>query len=249
MFSIFKSSVKFPIAEFMQVDVHSHILPGIDDGAPDLEVSLRLIKGLKSLGFKRLTASPHVYLGVHPNTDETITRAYQMLKEGLLKEDVAIEIACAAEYMIDEHFDVLLEQKSLRCLADQHVLVEVPFLSEPVNLIHTLFRTKAAGYQPVLAHPERYHFMFNKLAKAEDLKNRGVFLQLNALSLIGYYGKREKTTALALLEAGLVDFIGTDLHHDRHLAALANYMVDRKTLHLLEKAKIKNTQFNNNSDF
>lgn len=243
MFSIFKSSsLKFPIGQLLKVDMHSHILPGIDDGAKDIDTSLRLIRGLKSLGYERLIATPHVYAELHPNTPETIELAANQLQTALLEHEIPIDLHYAAEYMIDESFDLMLEAKTLLQLSKPFVLVETMFLSELPNFVDTLFRLQAAGYSPIIAHPERYHFMFGNLAKAEDLKSRGALLQVNALSLIGYYGKHEKHTAVQLLEAGLIDFIGTDLHHERHLDRLVNYQIDRKIQRLFEKANFRNSE-------
>src|SRR5690606_6005553 len=128
----------------------------------------------------------------------------------------------------------LMEKGPLLKLADDYVLVETMFMAEPPNLSTVLFDMQTAGYKPVVAHPERYHFVFNKPTKAERMKDRGALLQINALSLTGYYGKHDKHTAIQLLEAALVDFIGTDTHHDRHLTVLTNFASARTVADLLE---------------
>lgn len=241
MLSIFKSATtRFPIAEILHTDMHSHILPGIDDGAKDVETSIALIKGLQSLGYKRFVATPHIISDLHPNTKETIDAAFTQLRQALLAEQLEVEIDYAAEYMMDEMFEGLMEKGPLLKLGDDYVLVETMFMAEPPNLSTVLFDMQTAGYKPVVAHPERYHFVFNKPAKAERMKDRGALLQINALSLTGYYGKHEKHTAIQLLEAGLVDFIGTDIHHERHLKVLTNFVIDRKVADLLEKTAFKN---------
>ncbi|MGK9117732.1 tyrosine-protein phosphatase [Olivibacter jilunii] len=241
MLSIFKSATtRFPIAEILHTDMHSHILPGIDDGAKDVETSIALIKGLQRLGYKRFVATPHIISDLHPNTKETIDAAFTQLRQALLAAQLDVEIDYAAEYMMDEMFEGLMEKGPLLKLADDYVLVETMFMAEPPNLSTVLFDMQTAGYKPVVAHPERYHFVFNKPAKAERMKDRGALLQINALSLTGYYGKHEKHTAIQLLEAGLVDFIGTDIHHERHLKVLTNFVIDRKVADLLEKTAFKN---------
>lgn len=241
MLSIFKSApVKFPIAEILGTDMHSHILPGIDDGAKDVETSIILIKGLLDLGYDRFIATPHVISDIHPNTIETIQDASNVLKEALKDEGLHVQINYAAEYMMDEFFEELMENGPLLKLADDYVLVETMFMAEPPNLSTVLFDMQTHGYKPIVAHPERYHFVFNKIARAERMKDRGALLQINALSLSGYYGRNEKHTAIQLLEAGLVDFIGTDIHHERHLKALNNFVIDRKISSLLEKTTFKN---------
>ncbi|WP_134090029.1 tyrosine-protein phosphatase [Olivibacter sp. XZL3] len=242
MFSIFKSApVHFPLGELLHTDMHSHILPGIDDGAKDLESSLKLIGGLKSIGYQQFIATPHIYAEVHPNTAASISAAYERLKEEVERQQLEVPIRYAAEYMLDEQFEAKLGNEALLPLQGDLVLVETMFFSELPNFSNVLFKIQTAGYKPVIAHPERYHFMFGNLAKAEDLKSRGALLQVNALSLTGYYGKYEKQTALSLLEAGLVDLIGTDLHHDRHLQKLLNYKIDRKMRRMLENAPLLNS--------
>lgn len=242
MLSIFKSApVNFPIAEILRTDMHSHILPGIDDGAKDIEASIGLIKGLMALGYKRFIATPHIISDLHPNTPESIAAAASILQEALEKEGLAVEIGYAAEYMMDGEFEGLMEKGPLLKLADDYVLVETMFMAEPPNLSTVLFDMQTHGYKPIVAHPERYHFVFNKPGKAERMKDRGALLQINALSLTGYYGKNEKHTAIQLLEAGLVDFIGTDIHHERHLKAFNNFALDRKVASLVEKATFRNS--------
>jgi len=245
MLSIFKSAtLNFPIAEILRVDMHAHLLPGIDDGAPNVETSLTLIKGLKALGYERFIATPHIISDLHPNTPETIAAAANTLQAFLDTKDFKVQISYAAEYMVDEAFEGLMANGPLLTLADDLVLVETMMMAEPPNFSTALFDMQTAGYKPVVAHPERYHFVHQKPGKAERMKDRGALLQINALSLTGYYGKHEKHTAIQLLEAGLVDFIGTDLHHERHLKALTNFTVDRKVAELLEKFPFKNKELN-----
>lgn len=242
MLSIFKSApVNFPIAELLHTDMHSHILPGIDDGAKDVEASIELIRGLMALGYKRFIATPHIISDLHPNTQESIAAAASTLQKALDREGISIEITYAAEYMMDGEFEGLMEKGPLLKLADDYVLVETMFMAEPPNLSTILFDMQTHGYKPIVAHPERYHFVFNKPGKAERMKDRGALLQINALSLTGYYGKNEKHTAIQLLEAGLVDFIGTDIHHERHLKAFNNFALDRKVASLIEKATFRNS--------
>ena len=221
--------------------MHSHILPGIDDGAKDVEASIALIRGLTALGYKRFIATPHIISDIHPNTPESIAAAASTLQAALDREGLSTEITYAAEYMMDGEFEGLMEKGPLLKLSGDYVLVETMFMAEPPNLSTVLFDMQTHGYKPIVAHPERYHFVFNKPGKAERMKDRGALLQINALSLTGYYGKNEKHTAIQLLEAGLVDFIGTDIHHERHLKAFNNFSLDRKVASLIEKATFRNS--------
>jgi len=242
MFSIFNKKQNFNIGEILQVDMHSHILPGIDDGAPDVETSLLLIDGLISLGYKRLIATPHVISDIHPNTPETIEAAMQLLQAELNKGEYTIPISYAAEYMLDENFLALVEAGNLLTIGKNIVLIETMFMDAPPNLENLLFQMQTKGYQPLLAHPERYHYLDKTLKRLEPFRDRNCLLQSNALSFTGYYGKREREIALRLLDAGLIDFIGSDMHHVRHLKNMQNFIVPSKVAKQLEALNYKNLE-------
>lgn len=222
MFSIFKK--KQSIAnDFsgLHTDMHSHLLPGIDDGATDTGNSLQLIKGLQELGYKKFITTPHVFWDMYKNDPTTINAAHQVLQAEMREAGMSTSIHAAAEYFMDDHFDALIERKEpLLTIKDNMVLVEFSFVSEPVNFKDQLFRLQINGYQPILAHPERYtYFEFNKKI-FDDLKNAGCYFQVNLLSLAGYYGKPTQDLAQYLLKKNYINLLGTDLHHLRHLEAL-----------------------------
>lgn len=240
MFSIFSKNVNFKIGEILKADMHSHILPGIDDGAADVEASLELIDGLIALGYKKLVATPHIISDIHPNNRETIDAAYQLLKAELEKRNYNIPISYAAEYMLDENFLSLLEAGNLLTIYENIVLVETMFMDTPPNLEHILFEMQTNGYTPLLAHPERYHYLDKSLARLETFRDRNCLFQSNALSFTGYYGKREQEIAFKLLDAKLIDFIGSDMHHTRHLRSMQNFVVPSKVAKQLEAINYKN---------
>lgn len=242
MFSIFNSKVTLPIGELLQVDMHSHILPGIDDGAKDVEESINLIDGLLNMGYKELIATPHVLLDYYPNTPESIESAKQQLQAELDKRGYDLSITYAAEYMLDHHFLTLLEADNVLSFGNQYLLVETMFQQMPYDLENMLFQIQLKKYQPVLAHPERYLYVDKTLKQLEPLKDRSCLFQVNLLSFLGYYGKREQEIALRLLDSGMVDFIGTDMHHDRHLRNAENFIVPRKVAAKLEKLSFKNKE-------
>lgn len=219
----------------LQTDMHSHILPGIDDGAADVEASIALIDGLIGLGYKQLIATPHVLQDYYPNTPASIEAARQVLQDELDKRGYTIPIACAAEYMVDEHFSSLIEESDLLFFGNKYLLLETMFIGAPANLEDTLCRLKAKAYQPVLAHPERYHYVDKSLSFLLPLKEKGCLFQANLLSFTGYYGKREQDLALRLLEADLIDFIGTDMHHVRHLKSAQQFAIPAKVAGQLER--------------
>lgn len=206
-------------------DMHSHLLPGLDDGAETVAHSLELLRALRDLGFRKLIMTPHIMGDFYKNTPEGIRAALHLLREAAGAAglgDVALE--CAAEYYLDEFLG--------RKLADgtemltfggekRYLLFETSYMNEPLNLAEIVFELKAQGYCPVLAHPERYTYFYGRLADIEKLRrDYGVLLQINLNSLAGYYSPAAKKVAEQLIDGGLVDFVGTDTHHLRHTETL-----------------------------
>ncbi len=200
------------------IDIHSHLLPGIDDGASTIEDTTTLINGLAEIGFKKFITTPHIMGDVWKNNSQGIKEKLSSTVSELQIPDVADNIQAAAEYMIDAEFWELFKKEPLLTLKDNYVLVEISYLNPPIQLYDILFELQVAGYQPVLAHPERYNFYHERtLSHYKKLKKIGCLFQLNMLSATGYYGERVAMTADLLLKNGLIDFIGSDVHHTRHL--------------------------------
>jgi tyrosine-protein phosphatase YwqE len=221
LFSIFKKKFHGPPADFSRIgtDVHSHLLPGIDDGSPDLTVSLQLKKGLEELGFRNFITTPHIMWDMYKNTAETIGAALQIVTA----ERGQNNIRAAAEYYMDDYFDGLLAgNQRLLTLSGNKVLVEFSFVSLSIHIKETLFTLGVKGYQPVLAHPERYQYFTADKSIYDEFRNMGCLFQVNILSFAGYYGKISRDLANWLVSKKYVDFLGTDLHHFRHLEALRN---------------------------
>ena len=217
MLSIFKkkssASVDFSA---LGTDMHSHLLPGIDDGADNATESIEMMDGLKELGFKKFITTPHIMADMYPNTPDTIDAAFDNLK---LAAGNDIPLRPAAEYYLDESFDVLLEKNEpLLCISNNMVLVEFSFVTASINFKERIFNMQIRGYQPVLAHPERYLY-FNKEI-FDELKNAGCLFACNILSFTGYYGKVPVELANYLFKKDYIDFLGSDAHHDRHIEAL-----------------------------
>jgi tyrosine-protein phosphatase YwqE len=215
VFNFFKKQAKGPQAGFdmLGTDLHSHLLPGIDDGAPDLATSLELIQNLIDLGFKRIITTPHVYHDLYPNTRDIILQKRDEVLQAIDNEKLALEsFSAAAEYFIDEHFVERLHKEPLLTLPDNRVLVEMSFFQPFPGFHKVIFDLQMKGYRPVLAHPERYTY-FQKLEDFQHLKDIGCQLQVNLLSLVGYYGSPIKSAALKITNHQLHDFLATDLHH------------------------------------
>lgn len=245
MFSFFKKKYASADIDFsgLGADMHSHLLPGIDDGAPDRTMSATLKKGLEEMGYSRFIATPHIMWDLYKNTGETINGALKSLQS----QGEHSNISAAAEYFMDEHFDALLAaDEPLLTLKDKLVLVEFSFVSPPIDLKEKLFAMQIKGYQPVLAHPERYEYMSGKKNLFDELKSMGCLFQLNLLSLSGYYGKIPYELAHYLVTKGYFDFAGTDLHHLRHLQALRqNKKIMPVLSRLLDTGKLQNASLFN----
>jgi protein-tyrosine phosphatase len=222
---LFLQKKKIPLTSFFKndfIDIHSHLLPGIDDGAKDLDASIALIEKMSSYGIKNFITTPHILGGVYPNTPAIIKSKLKEVKDELLKRNITdISIDAAAEYMMDAQFSAMLEKDAkLLTLKDNLVLVEMSYFSAPINLYEILFQLQLKGYKPVLAHPERYHFYHTDFKSYYKLKQAGCLFQLNLLSLTEHYGKDVKKISKTLLKENLYDFVGTDAHHQNHLEML-----------------------------
>ncbi|TKC05253.1 tyrosine-protein phosphatase [Pedobacter frigoris] len=239
MFSIFNKSKPVTDLEWLGVDIHSHLLPGIDDGSPDVQTSVHLIKRLNELGFSKFICTPHIYTELYPNTTETILPALDLVKSALAEKGLDISVSTAAEHMIDNTFSV---HESLLCMPDKHILVEMSYLFETPDIEKSIFDLQIKGYKVILAHPERYNFYHNHHAKYHRLKDMGVFFQLNLLAVTGYYGKEVKKTAEYLLSKGMYDFAATDLHHEKHLDALSNAVANGSLHQKLGNYPFKNKE-------
>lgn len=223
------AAVASPFAA-LGADMHSHLLPGLDDGAETAAHSLDLLRELRDLGFRKLVMTPHVMGDFYRNTPAGIRAALTELSAAAIAAglgDVALE--CAAEYYLDEWLGrKLADGTELLSFggAKRYLLFETSYLNEPFNLRTTIFELKAAGYRPVLAHPERYTYLYKNFSAIEKLRHEyGVLLQLNLNSLAGYYSPAARHVAEKMIDAGLVDFVGTDTHHLRHTAALGTKTV------------------------
>ncbi|UKT63284.1 tyrosine-protein phosphatase [Pedobacter mucosus] len=239
MLSFFNKRKKITDISWLGIDMHSHILPGIDDGSPDLATSLRFVRSLQSLGFEELLCTPHIYKELYPNTKEKIDTAKESLLAEMLIHNVDMKLDAGAEYMINQDFDL---NQDMCTLKNKYLLVEMSYLTESPNVSQAIFDLEIKGYKPILAHPERYTFYFKDKTRLKRFKEKGCLLQLNLLSILGYYGKEVKQLAEFLLEANMYDLAGTDLHHDKHLDTLKSAVQSGKLFDLLGHYDFKNRE-------
>ena len=242
MFTLFKSKpVLKDLIPDNHVDIHSHLLWGIDDGARTFEDTLRLTKALRGIGITQLVTTPHIIEYVWDNTRDLIKAKESATVSELEKNQISIPFRAAAEYMMDDNFVQLFKTGDLLTLKDKYVLVEMSYVNPPIQLYSILFDLQVAGYIPVLAHPERYLFYHQNFDEYQKLKRAGCMFQLNLLSVVGYYGEGIAKIADRLLQKGMYSFVGSDVHHDNHVAAF-DQKVKYKDLAPLHEA-IANNQF------
>tara|TARA_Y100000766_G_scaffold236158_1_gene211819 strand:+ start:288 stop:1019 length:732 start_codon:yes stop_codon:yes gene_type:complete len=219
------------------VDIHSHILPGIDDGPKNVEESIELIDEMKEMGFTKIIATPHTYEGLYNNTNKSINESYDKLCKNYENNNI---IDFASEYMLDNNLIKRAREKNLLCIKQNLVLVEMSYISAPNDLYEIIFQLQLNNYIPILAHPERYGFLFNNFEEYYRLKRVGVKLQLNLLSTTGYYGNEILKISDKLLKLNMIDFVGSDIHSQKHIKQFNN-KVKIKNIRKLKKAIEKNT--------
>ncbi len=203
--------------ESLAVDMHSHVLPGIDDGAQTPEDSVFLIKKMMDVGIKKIIATPHIMADYYRNDATSINNALAVLKEELKRQQINIQIEAAAEHYFDETFEARIDRDELMLIGGKYVLFEFSFINKPPTAISVIQKIKDKGFVPVLAHPERYNYI--TIEELKNIHDWGCLFQLNIISLTGYYGKPTKQMAELLIDQQLIDFTSSDMHHPRHAAA------------------------------
>ncbi len=215
MLSFFKREEKRDYLP-LGTDIHSHLLAGIDDGVKSLEEAGKIIVEFKKLGYAKLITSPHIMSDHYRNNASIINGKLEELRNHLQARKIEIKIEAAAEYYLDEVFYQQVNTlQPLLTFGSKYLLFETNYLSEPYQLKDFIFKSTTQGYRPVLAHPERYQYM--SMAKAEDLRNRGVLFQINIMSLVGYYSKPVRLMAQEFIDKGWIEFLGSDCHNFLHV--------------------------------
>ncbi|MGY6560824.1 MAG: tyrosine-protein phosphatase [Luteibaculaceae bacterium] len=199
-------------------DVHSHLIPGIDDGAKTLADSMELLSNFNHFGYKKVITTPHIMSDYYKNNPVNIGAGKVLVKNEIeLTQGLEMQFEAAAEYYLDGDFYEKIEKEPLLTFGDKHLLFEMPFVSEPNMLADAIFKLQTMGYKPILAHPERYSFWHRTKNKYEEMLDKGVILQLNITSLSGTYGPAVKATAEWLIEEKMIGLLGSDCHHVGHI--------------------------------
>jgi len=219
------------------VDIHSHLIPGIDDGAKNMEESLAFLRVLESLGYKKLITTPHVMVDVYDNSTKSIQNGLRVLSNKAKEAGIKLEIEAAAEYYLDEGFLDHLHSGDILTIAGEYILFETSYIAKPLQFDAIVSEIFSAGYKPLLAHPERYRYINHLETEYRALKDKGIFFQVNINSFGGHYGKEAKIKADFLNKNGMIDFLGSDTHHMKQLDTLA----------VIQKKRVYKSIFKNNT--
>jgi len=205
----------------LKVDLHSHLIPGIDDGSQSMEESLRLLKGLEALGYEKVITTPHIMTDAYRNTPQIINEGLRALRKSAREEGITVEIEAAAEYYLDDGFEDILKKGDMMIMKEEYLLFETSYYAKPMQLEEMIFSITSSGYKPIMAHPERYRYVKDPLAEYSRFKDLGVLLQVNLNSFGGHYGKDAKQKAEFLSREGMIDFLGSDVHHKKQVETLS----------------------------
>jgi tyrosine-protein phosphatase YwqE len=226
----------------VQVDIHSHLIPAIDDGAKDMERAIELVSSLKEMGYQKLITTPHVS-DMFPNSTKRILDGYKGLKEELVKRGIDIELEVAAEYYADETFEKLLKNRDLLTFGEKkYLLFELSYFTPPRDLESLIHDIKMGGYTPVLAHPERYVYLHDSIENYSDIKAMGVLFQINLNSLVNYYSPEVGMAVKKIINHGMVDFIGSDTHHRGHTKFLEKSLSSNLYKKIFKKNRLLNNK-------
>jgi len=232
MISFFKKKVT-PDLSLIGVDMHSHLLPGLDDGLPDIDATLAFMRRLHDMGYAKLICTPHIMSDVYANSPSTILPKLTLVRKALAENNIPVKVEAAAEYMVDMEMEKIVHSgEQLLTFGPNYILIEMSFVAASPNIEQVVFALKLKGLQPILAHPERYNFYHHQFDQYERMIDMGCMLQVNLLSLLGYYGKPVKVIAEKLFEKKMVSLVGTDMHHQNHMDAL-NELATRKEFYKL----------------
>src|SRR4051794_25615081 len=241
MFSFFHSSKAEPDLSFIGADMHSHLLPALDDGLKTMDDTINFIRQLHSLGYQKFICTPHIITDLYPNSPATILPRLEEVRNALKEQNIPVQIEAAAEYMVDMDFeDSIRNGDQLLTIGDKNILIEMSYIAPSPNMEQVIFELNMKGLKPIIAHPERYLYYHNNFERYQRFIDLGAVLQINLLSLLGYYGKNVKVVAEKLIKQKMIQFAGTDMHHTNHLNALLELARKRDFYKLIAEADLLN---------
>lgn len=226
----------------LKVDIHSHLIPAIDDGIQSIDQGLEILREMASLGYEKVITTPHTMPGSYDNTPEIILDGLAKMKSAIQEEGISITMEAATEYYMDDIFLHKLENdEPLMTFGKNYVLFETGFISPPPFMKEAIFLMNIKGYKPVYAHPERYEYLIQDKELLEEIIDRDVVFQLNLGSLAGAYGKPVQKFAEKLVDQKVVRMVGTDCHHMGHIDALKKTIQSKYYQKLMQLELLNNT--------
>lgn len=230
-----------PDLGYLHTDIHSHLIPGIDDGIQSIEQGIEILREMEALGYKKVITSPHTMWGTYNNTPENILSGLKSMQLAVEKERLGIQIEAATEYYLDEHFMAKVHSgEELLTFGKNYVLVETGFINDPPELKEASFHLSMKGYKMVYAHPERYLYLLEKPQLIEELLDRDIIFQLNAVSLTGCYSKPVQKLAERLIDMKAIKLVGTDCHNMGHIELLKDATTTKYWKKLLDLELLNN---------
>jgi protein-tyrosine phosphatase len=243
MLGFFKKNTESQKKSEIKTDMHSHLIPGIDDGVKTMDEALYLIKEMHQLGYERIITSPHIRFEIYENTKQSIEEAFKELRNKVQELQIQVEIACAAEYFVDEAFIELMKNEPLLTIGEnKFLLIEFSHFSPPMQMKTVIFDLQSMGYRVILAHPERYFYYHQQFEKYIELIDRGVMLQLNLGSITGFYDSKVAKIAEKLIMNGLYTFVGTDIHNQHYLKSIQKALNHKLYPKIFEHCSIYNDE-------
>ncbi len=240
MFSFFNKKVAADLS-FLGADMHSHLLPDLDDGLKTLDETVEYVQQLHNIGYRKLICTPHIISDIYPNSPATILPRLQQVQQAIKENNIGVEIEAAAEYMVDLDFEESIRREDeLLTFGSNYILIEMSFVAPSPNIETVIFELCIRGLQPIMAHPERYVYYHDSFDKYQRLIDMGCILQVNLLSLAGYYGGYPKKAAEKLIKNNMIQFAGTDMHHERHRDALMDLASKKEFYDLILPLDLKN---------
>ncbi len=240
IFSLFGKKKEKQKGPALKIDLHSHLIPGIDDGSKSMEESLTLLKGMEALGYEKVITTPHIMFDTYKNTPKIINEGLLSLREAAKFEGIDVEIEAAVEYYLDEGFYTHLHSDEVMSIKGKYLLFETSYVSKPLQLEEMIFEIGTAGYTPLMAHPERYRYIKDPLKEYTRLKDLGVMFQVNLNSFGGHYGKSAKSLADFLSKEGMIDFLGSDVHHKKQVETLSGVFQSEAYSEVFKNNTIRN---------
>lgn len=230
------------IGNMLGTDIHSHFIPGIDDGAENMEASIDLIRSMAGLGYRKLITTPHIMSDFYRNNSENILEGLERLRDAVSAENIDIQIEAAAEYYCDNTFEKNIGREKLLTFSGNYVLIELSYMNPADNFDSVTFKLQLEGYTPVLAHPERYPYWYHQFDQYAAIREKGVLFQVNIGSLAGHYGSGPKRIAERLIEHNLVDIMGSDVHKMSHIDILRKISQNKTLVNLCDSGRLLNNQ-------